>query len=53
MAKTLTLSDDYKTLIFELKSRVQSAQIKAALKVNEELIQLYWDIGDRESDHYP
>lgn len=29
----------------QLKERVRSAQIKAALKVNAELLALYWDIG--------
>ncbi len=29
----------------DLKTRVRSAQLKAAVVVNRELIQLYWDIG--------
>ena len=29
----------------QLKERVRSAQVKAALKVNAELLSLYWDIG--------
>ncbi|RYE54811.1 MAG: DUF1016 family protein [Sphingobacteriales bacterium] len=32
-----------------LKNRIQSAQIKAALKVNAELIALYWELGSEIS----
>ena len=35
----------YKQWLLHLKERVRSAQIKAALKVNAELLALYWDIG--------
>jgi predicted nuclease of restriction endonuclease-like (RecB) superfamily len=35
----------YAPLLAELKSRVRTAQVKAALAVNRELIALYWDIG--------
>lgn len=36
---------EYKQWIAELKERVRSAQVKAAVKVNSELINLYWSIG--------
>jgi predicted nuclease of restriction endonuclease-like (RecB) superfamily len=36
---------DYPTLLVDLKTRVRSAQVKAALSVNRELILLYWEIG--------
>jgi hypothetical protein len=32
-----------------VKNRIQSAQIKAALKVNAELIALYWELGSEIS----
>ena len=35
----------YGKLLGEIKSRIQQAQIKAALSANAEMIQLYWDIG--------
>lgn len=35
----------YDEFLLDLKSRIQSAQIKAALTVNRELITLYWNIG--------
>ena len=39
------LSLEYKQWIVELKGKVRSAQVKAALSVNSELIQLYWELG--------
>ncbi len=36
---------DYEQLLRELKNRIRSAQIKAALAVNRELVLLYWQIG--------
>ena len=36
---------DYEQLLRELKNRILSAQIKAALAVNRELVLLYWQIG--------
>lgn len=35
----------YEQLLRELKNRIRSAQIKAALAVNRELVLLYWQIG--------
>jgi hypothetical protein len=35
----------YGTLLADIKSRIQSAQTRAILAVNAELIRLYWDIG--------
>ena len=32
-------------LLKEIKSRIHTAQIKAAISVNRELIKLYWHIG--------
>jgi predicted nuclease of restriction endonuclease-like (RecB) superfamily len=39
------LPASYPVLLKDIKSRIRSAQIKAALSVNRELIELYWDIG--------
>lgn len=36
---------DYGTLLNELKERVRSARLTAAVAVNRELVQLYWSIG--------
>lgn len=40
------LPANYPELLEDLKSRIRTAQIKAALSVNRELIQLYWSIGE-------
>lgn len=36
---------DYKELFKEIKNKIKSSQLKAVVKVNKELIQLYWEIG--------
>jgi predicted nuclease of restriction endonuclease-like (RecB) superfamily len=38
-------SGDYVALLTDVKERIRAAQIRAALSVNRELIQLYWDVG--------
>ncbi|MBX3071983.1 MAG: DUF1016 family protein [Thermomicrobiales bacterium] len=40
-----TLSTTYRLTLDQLKNRIRTAQIKAAISVNRELIALYWDIG--------
>jgi len=35
----------YYELLNDIKKRIQTAQLKAALSVNQELIKLYWEIG--------
>lgn len=39
------IPEGYDKLITDLKQRISTAQIKAALSVNRDLIQLYWGIG--------
>ena len=39
------LPADYATLLAEVKQRIQTAQTRAVLAVNSELVRLYWDIG--------
>ena len=39
------LPASYLAMLKNIKSRIQAARIKAALSVNRELIELYWDIG--------
>jgi predicted nuclease of restriction endonuclease-like (RecB) superfamily len=41
------LSLEYPALLEELKQRIRSVQMRAALAVNRELILLYWEIGRR------
>ena len=41
------ISKEYKILFQEIKKKIISSQIKAALAVNKELITLYWEIGSK------
>jgi predicted nuclease of restriction endonuclease-like (RecB) superfamily len=36
---------DYEDFLLDLKQRIRTAQIRAALAVNQELVLLYWQIG--------
>lgn len=36
---------NYKSFLMEIKSKILSAHISAARRINKELIKLYWDIG--------
>jgi len=38
-------NNEYKKWLKDLKARIRQSQIKAAVKVNSELIHLYWDLG--------
>ncbi|KAB8332487.1 DUF1016 domain-containing protein [Scytonema tolypothrichoides VB-61278] len=45
MGNKLSLMDSYDDFLQKLKERILSAQVKAALSVNRELVLLYWYIG--------
>ncbi len=45
MSTSISKDKAYKRWIGELKKRIQSSQIKAAIKVNSELLDLYWQLG--------
>ncbi len=45
MTKTLQPPPGYAALLKDIKERVRTAQVRAALAVNRELILLYWSIG--------
>lgn len=42
---SLSMPDDYSELLKQLKSRIRTAQLRASLSVNRELVGLYWQIG--------
>ena len=42
---TLSLPSDYPHFLAELKGHIRETQVRAALAVNSELVQLYWRIG--------
>lgn len=43
--KTATDHSDFAALLVDVKGRIQTAQTRAVLAVNSELVRLYWDIG--------
>jgi predicted nuclease of restriction endonuclease-like (RecB) superfamily len=43
----LKQDNDYSSFLHELKARIRSAQIKAAVSVNRELIALYWELAEK------
>lgn len=43
--KPVPTNDGYNEFLDELKERIRTAQVKAALAVNRELVLLYWQIG--------
>ena len=47
MADNITLASnrDFKQWVSELKNDIRSTQIKAAVKVNSEMLHLYWRMG--------
>lgn len=45
MADLVSTSQNYQKLLTNLKQQIQTAQIRAALSVNRELVLLYWGIG--------
>jgi len=50
VAKELSIPADYPELLSQLKERIRTAQVKAALAVNSDLVCLYWSIGRDISD---
>jgi predicted nuclease of restriction endonuclease-like (RecB) superfamily len=45
MSTDLIKDSEYKAWLKDLKSRIRQSQIKAAVRVNSEMIELYWSIG--------
>ena len=47
MAENMTLAgnSEFKSWVSQLKKDIRSAQVKAAIKVNTELLRLYWRMG--------
>lgn len=45
MAENTPASQSYQDLLARLKSQIQTAQLRAAVAVNQELVLLYWRIG--------
>jgi predicted nuclease of restriction endonuclease-like (RecB) superfamily len=45
MSKSVSIDKDYKEWLVHLKARIRHSQIKASVRVNTEMLELYWSIG--------
>jgi predicted nuclease of restriction endonuclease-like (RecB) superfamily len=45
MGQAFSTDGEYKKWVVELKGRIQAAQIKAAVAVNRQLLEFYWELG--------
>lgn len=43
--KALSFTQDYRAFLINLKDKIRSARLQAALAINKELIELYWHMG--------
>ncbi|HEY3295265.1 MAG TPA: PDDEXK nuclease domain-containing protein [bacterium] len=50
-AQLPTLPQGYAEFVTELKAEIRSAQVRAALSVNRELVLLYWNVGRQIINH--
>ena len=46
MDNKLTLSKNYVLLLQEIKQKFQHSRLRAAISVNKELLQFYWEVGN-------
>ena len=45
MNKLEKTDNEYKQWLIDLKTKIHQSQIKAAVRVNEEMLHLYWSLG--------
>jgi predicted nuclease of restriction endonuclease-like (RecB) superfamily len=45
MSVLLKINEDYHVWLKELKNKIRSVQIKAAIRVNSEMLNFYWELG--------
>ncbi len=45
MSPNISKGKAYKRWVEDLKNRIQASRIKAAIKVNSALVDLYWQLG--------
>ncbi len=47
MTQSIIKTEDYLAFIQDIKQRIQGAQIKASVAVNQALLHLYWELAER------
>ncbi len=45
MSSVINFNSEYKQWLSEIKLRIKNSQIKATVKVNQEMLRLYWSLG--------
>jgi predicted nuclease of restriction endonuclease-like (RecB) superfamily len=50
MASKKIIGQEYSQWLAELKEKIRNSQLRAALKVNAEMLQLYWELGKAISE---
>ena len=45
MSKLLSADNSYRDWIQEVSQRYRQSQLKAAIKVNDEMLRFYWSLG--------
>ena len=45
MMSSFSTNDSYRRFLSDIKQRIQQAQIRAMVTVNQQLLLLYWEIG--------
>jgi hypothetical protein len=45
MRNSIEKNEEYREWIKDISTRYRSSQIKASVKVNDEMLRLYWSIG--------
>ena len=43
--RLIRYNQEYKIFLSDLKEKVRNSQLKAVVKVNHELLNLYWNLG--------
>jgi hypothetical protein len=43
---SLLSDNNYQNILTSLKEKIRSARLRAVLKVNTELLSVYWDVGN-------
>jgi predicted nuclease of restriction endonuclease-like (RecB) superfamily len=45
MSELFNIDKDYSVWLKEIKNKVRTVQLKAAVKVNSEMLNFYWELG--------
>lgn len=52
MSELIRCNDEYRKWIYELCERYRNSQIKASVKVNNEMLMFYWSVGKDIAEKY-